>query len=226
TVDTRALGLVPHVISPNPGGRFPGGGPVPGAPSVNAAPPRTSVLPSGTVKNLVILALFSDHTVAANGRLPSAYDSLLNQVSSTGPNAPTGSVRDFYFEASYGTMTLNSTVLAWVTLPHTQAYYANNNYGNGPSYPNDVRGMVVDALNLPDPLVNFGDFDTDNDGWVDAIEIIHSGYGGENASAPKSWIWSQRWNLGGIPGGKWTSADVNGVGTKVQVSGFHTEPAL
>ena len=69
------------------------------------------------MKNLVVLCLFSDHTVAANGRAPSAYDSLFNQVNSTGINAPSGSVRDFYAQASYGTLTLQSTVLTWVTLP-------------------------------------------------------------------------------------------------------------
>src|SRR5262249_38097433 len=69
------------------------------------APNQPHVAPTGTVRNLVVLCLFSDHTIAANGRATLAYDSLFNQVNSTGANAPTGSVRDYWFQASRGTLT-------------------------------------------------------------------------------------------------------------------------
>jgi M6 family metalloprotease-like protein len=221
------------------------GGPQPDAETVarHAAMERlgrsatpASTTPSGTVKNLVVLCLFSDQTVAANGRAPSAFDSLFNQVNSSGVNAPTGSVRDYYQQASYGTLTLQSTVIAWVTLPHTQAYYANNQYGvpfafsgNGNSaapYPTNACGMVHDALNLVDGLVNFADFDQNNDGYVDAIDFIHSGYGGEQNGNGSNTIWSHKYNLSAANGGGvWTSADKNANNQNVQVDLYHTEPA-
>ncbi len=96
--------------------------------------------------------------------------------------APTGSVRDYYTENSYGAMTLQSTVTVWVTLPQTEAYYANGLDGFG-SYPQNAQRMVQDALALVDASVNFGQFDQDNDGFIDAITVIHSGYGGETGGA-------------------------------------------
>ena len=194
--------------------------------------------PIGTVKNLVVLLLFSDHTIAKNGRLPSAFDSLYNAVNSSGVNAPSGSVRDFYFQASYGTLTIQSTVLAWVTLPHTEAYYSGNQYGlpfanaGNPAavYPNNAAGMLRDALPLVDAVVNFSQFDTDGDGYVDAIDFIHSGYGGENSGNPVTSLWSHKaflsggTNFGGtIP---FTSHDKNAAGDSVKVDLYHIEPAL
>jgi M6 family metalloprotease-like protein len=239
TVSPAALGLnhAHPVPEPRPEtGASPTGrdGALLAKPVARQATPRAN----GTVKNLVVLLLFSDHTVAKNGRLPSAFDSLYNGVNASGVNAPSGSVRDFYFQASYGTMTLQSTVLAWVTLPHTEAYYSGNQYGlpfanaGNPAavYPNNAAGMLRDALPLVDALVNFSQFDSDNDGYVDAIDFIHSGYGGENSGNPVTSLWSHMaflssgTNFGGtIP---FTSHDKNALGDSVKVDRYHVEPAL
>ena len=86
--------------------------------------------------------------------------------------------------------------------------------------------MVEDALNLADALVDFGQFDQDNDGYVDAIDIIHSGYGAETGSGGGNWIWSHKWSLWALAGGEWTSKDNNANAVKVKVYDYHTEPAL
>ena len=93
-----------------------------------------------------------------------------------------------FTENSYGVLTLNSTVVAWVTLPQTEAYYANGSSGLGGFYPENPQGMVEDALNLVDPLVDFGQFDLDSDGFIDAISIIHSGFGAETGGGGGFWI--------------------------------------
>ncbi len=183
------------------------------------------VPPSGTIKNLVVLCKFSDHAFGTHTRPESDYDVLFNAVGGDASLAPTGSVRDCYAENSYGTMTLVSTVVAWVTLPHTEAYYADGSSGSG-SYPTNPQGMVEDALNLVDSLVDFGEFDTDNDGYIDAIDFVHSGYGAETGGGGGNWIWSHRWSLWALPGGQWTSGDLNGAGQPVKVYDYHTEPAL
>jgi len=195
-------------------------------PSANPPEPPQQVPAHGVVKNLVILCKFSNHVFGTHTRDRADYDVIFNTVGGHPTLAPTGSVKDYYTETSYGTMTLNSTVVAWVTLPQTEAYYANGTSGMGGSYPTNPQGMVRDALSLVDPLVNFADFDTDNDGFVDAITIIHSGYAGETGGGGGNWIWSHRWSLWALPGGKWTSADVNGGGANVKVFDYHTEAAL
>jgi len=118
-------------------------------------------------------------------------------------------------------MTIESTVIAWVTLPNSEAYYANGQSGGGP-YPQNAQRMVEDALNLVDPLVDFGQFDANHDGYIDSITIIHSGYGAEWGGGGGNWIWSHKWALP-TP---WTSRHQNAEGVNVKVSRYHTEPAL
>jgi M6 family metalloprotease-like protein len=181
-----------------------------------------NIAPVGTVKNLVILCKFSEHTFGTHTRAPADYEVLFNRPGGDPVLAPTGSVRDAYLENSYNIVNLQSTVLAWVTLPQTQTYYAGTNSGLGGDYPNNSQKMTEDALALADPLVDFGQFDADNDGFIDAITFIHSGYGAENIGAPTNYTWSHK---GTLPS-EWTSADNNGAGAKVKVSLYHTEPAL
>lgn len=196
-----------------------------GAPPAPPADVPQGIAPQGTVKNLVILCKFSNHVFGTHTRDRADFDVLFNAVGGHPVLAPTGSVKDYYRETSYGTMTLNSTVVAWVSLPQTEAYYGAGKDGFG-TYPNNAQGMVRDALVLADPLVNFADFDTDNDGFVDAIDIIHSGYAAETGGGGGNWIWSHRWGLYPLPGGNFTSADVNGNGVNVKVLDYHTEAAL
>ena len=121
------------------------------------------IQPSGTVKNLVILCKFSDHTTTSHTRTREDFDTLFNQAGGHPTIAPTGSVRDYFTEVSYGTMDLQSTVIAWVTLPNPEAYYADGKDGLRGSFPKNSQGMVRDALDRADALVDFGDFDNDND---------------------------------------------------------------
>jgi M6 family metalloprotease-like protein len=193
--------------------------------SAASSPVVSRVAPNGNVKNLVILCRFSDHTLGVHTRAPADYDTVFNTVGGDPALAPTGSVKDYYTENSYGQMTLNSTVIAWVTLPQTEAYYAAGFDGSG-FYPMNAQRMVEDALNAADSVVNFAQFDTDNDGFVDAIDIVHSGYGAETGGGGGNWIWSHRWNLLSIPGGRWTSSDRNANNVSVKVFDYHTEAAL
>lgn len=188
--------------------------------------PLRAVPPSGTVKNLVVLCKFSDHTFGVHTRDAADYDVLWNAVGGDPVLAPTGSVRDCFFENSYGILTLDSTVAAWVTLPHPEAYYTNGTSGLGGFYPENPQGMVEHALNAVDALIDFGDFDTDNDGYIDAISIIHSGYGAETGGGGGFWMWSHRWSLWQLPAGQWISSDLNALGENVKVYDYHTEPAL
>lgn len=214
--DPRALGLTRRIL-PAPAvraqSRLTGASPLIG----EAATPPEAVLPVGNVKNMVIMIRFSDHV----GRpLPSSadIDTLFNAVGGDAQLAPTGSVKDVYLENSYGQMTLNSTVFGWIDVPNTEAYYANGQSGDS-----TLWEALRHALDVVDQTVNFNDFDTDNDGNIDAIAFIHSGYGAEwggtdqyGASTPNR-IWSHRW---AIQQPAWSSND------GVQVSDYHISPGV
>lgn len=171
---------------------------------------------TGTVRNLVIIMRFADHQTRP---VPSNQDvsTIFNAVGGHPTLAPTGSVRDLYRENSYGALTLDSTVVGWVTLPRTESYYA----GGASGLTTSVWEAIRDALNAADPLIDFAQFDRDGDGYVDAIAFIHSGYGaewgGQDAYGAdyKNRIWSHKWS---IP--TWTSAE------GVNVSPYHISPGL
>ena len=137
-----------------------------------------AVPPSGTVKNLVILIKFNDHNVSSHPSQAN-YSTIFNAVGGHPTLAPTGSVRDVYYENSYGQMTLESTVTTWVEVPGTEAYYANGNSGLGNPGVSRARELIEDALDAANAQVDFGDFDLDLDGRIDSITFLHSGYGAE-----------------------------------------------
>ena len=175
--------------------------------------------PNGTVKNLVVLAQFFDHG-GLQTRPASEYTTLFNTAGGDPTIAPSGSVRDVWKENSYNDLDLVSTVHDWVVLPQYEAYYANGKSGLAGGRSDQ---MVTDALNAIDSAVNFADFDANNDGYVDAIDVIHSGYGAEaGGSKTSNQIWSHQWALTS----DWVSADKNANGVNVRVSSVHTEPAL
>jgi M6 family metalloprotease-like protein len=168
-------------------------------------PPPARIEPRGTVKNLVILVKFSDHD-ATKYRPAAEYDPLFNEVGYTTGSAA-GSVRDYFYEASYGNLTMQTTIAGnkWYSLSNTEAYYDANSIQ-----------MVRDAVSLANADVDFTQFDTDGDGWIDAIDIIHSGYGQEYGGAPATYIWSHQGWVG----------DPSAVADGINVSCYHTEPAL
>ncbi|MDI6807769.1 MAG: M6 family metalloprotease domain-containing protein [Candidatus Eisenbacteria bacterium] len=102
---------------------------------------------------------------------------------------PTGSMRDYYLENSYGSFDLIGTTTVWVKVPHPMSYYTMNggtsNFGLCAScYPQNAQGLVEEAVQLADPLVDFSQFDNDGDGVVDGIIVIHAGMGYENSGSP------------------------------------------
>ena len=199
-----------------------------GVPLVTPGSRPGAIEPTGVVKNLVILCEFKDHKASPDSytRPQADYDTFFNSVVPAVPQAPSGSVRDYFLQNSYGAMTLDSSVVAWVTLPQNEVYYSDGEGGMG-AWPNNSQRMIRDALDLVDLTVDFGDFDTDNDGYVDAIDFIHSGYDAA-WTGDEDHIWSHLTRLN-RPNGvnrEWTSADENEDEENVKVDLYHTEAAL
>jgi len=176
----------------------------------------------GTVKNVVIMMRFSDHVL----RPISTQDDINTVFNNVG--APpwwwsahfwpwTGSVKELYWENSYGQLTLESSVFGWFDLPQTEQYYADGVSGLG----SKIQEAITDALNLADASIDFSLFDGDGDGFVDAITFIHSGYAAEHGGLDfyltnfPNRIWSHYW---AIPG--WTSAE------GVKVSPYTINPGV
>ena len=184
-------------------------------------PPVLGIPVSGNtnIRNIVILAAFSDHwdsttsTVrATQGRVNTLeYKNLFNEVGHT-TDGSVGSVRDYYREVSYGKLTVDSVITPWVKLPRTESYYGSD----GSTTDTNWQQMVSDAITAAEAAgFDFSQGDSDADGWVDCLTIIHSGHGQEYTSNPTTEIWSKQGELGSV-------VTLDGVNMKR----CHIEPAL
>ncbi len=97
----------------------------------------------------------------------------------------TGSMRDFYREASYGQFDIDGTVKGWFTAAYPYEHYHQNNYGFGGGAAELAREAAIAA---EADGMDWSQFDNDGDGDVDGLVVIHQGIGGEGGS-PQS-IWS------------------------------------
>ena len=140
----------------------------------------TSDFPTvGTVKMLVILANFNNTTTTYT---QTHFDNLMNQSGYNFQGA-TGSFKDYYLASSYNQLTIVSTVVGWVTLPHEHDYY-----GPQDKWPELARDAIVAARNAY-PSLDFSQFDNNNDGYIDGIAIFHQGYGQESSGNTND-VWS------------------------------------
>jgi len=140
--------------------------------------------------NFNILAICADHPDKVATVDAAEFDTLIFQ------NAP-GSVRDFYGEMSYATLTIVTvnlpSSLGWQRLATNYSTYVNNAYGLG-AYPNNTQKLCEDLVDLINPLVDFSAYDNDGNGFVDGLVLIHPGRGAE-LSGSTSDVWSHKWGI-------------------------------
>ncbi|UCE19796.1 MAG: M6 family metalloprotease domain-containing protein [Gemmatimonadota bacterium] len=185
----------PHPVSPKPdlfdkktGRSITTGDKLPVKPEGVDQPQRMYGSASGTGKALVILLEFPDQPAKANHPASLFWDMLFSQNT-----YPSGSMYDYYQEVSYGTLALAGDVTRWYTAPQPYSFYVNGNQGFGP-YPANAQKMVEHAISLADPDVDFSQYDTNGDGYVDALFIIHTGPGAEETGSAHD-IWSHAWAI-------------------------------
>ena len=128
-----------------------------------------------TKKHLVVLCAFDNHyyhdtdaVIADYGFDPSDYDILFNAADGDDVFAPGGSVRDYFKYNTYNQYTFGSTITTeWIKLPGDEVFYAG-----------DFDAMVTDALGRLDErdIIDFSNFDDDDDLVVDFITFIFSGH--------------------------------------------------
>lgn len=105
----------------------------------------------------------------------------------------TGSVREYFSEVTNGLVELEGTVVGPYRMPRDMSDYANGDSGTGTTFPN-ARTMANDAAVASNPDIDFGPFDNDANGFVDAFVVVHAGAGAEVSGSTND-IWSHKWVL-------------------------------
>jgi M6 family metalloprotease-like protein len=180
------------------------------APNIERSKEIEKAPPTGSITGVILLVKFSDE---ATTFAQSDFNGLFNTVGYNS-NGAHGSVKDYYYEASYGNLTFSNTVYGWFTLPNTRAYYGAN-IGGVPGADIRPTEMIADAIKMASAAVNYANFDSDGDGWVDFFGVIHSGQGEEQTGASADCIWSHQGSLASF---------VTEDGKKIQR--YHTDPEL
>lgn len=151
-----------------------------------------------TVKHLVVLVRFADHSERG---LPDReeYANLLNGNGQ-------GTVENYFQVNSNDSVNLESFVTDWIPVSKTEEYAVANEIDpetgetivyNGANRP-QTREVWNEALSLLESSVfDFSEFDSNGDGTIDMLTIVHSGAGAEKngncrgtQKAPADRIWS------------------------------------
>lgn len=151
----------------------------------------------GTLRVIVVLVDFSDKSMAQN------QQHFSDLFFSTGV-LPNGSAREYYREVTNNLVDIVGEVVGPFRMPQTLATYAHGASGTGPTLPN-ARTMAYDAAVAANPTVNFGQYDNDGNGYVDAFIVIHAGPGAEVTGSAND-IWSHKWVL---PSGAYNADGTN-----------------
>lgn len=146
---------------------------------------------TGPLRVVVLLVDFEDRPGV---RTPRSYEDLLFSRR----EYPTGSMHDFYAEASNGKVDVIGSVHGWLRMPHDYAYYVNGRSGTGATYPRNCQGLAEDAVKaaLAQGVAFPQDLDKLGEGSITALFIVHAGRGAEvqkTRAQQDAEIWSHKW---------------------------------
>ena len=161
---------------------------------------------AGELNVPVFLILYSDTDSA--GLVQNVPRAALEQrLYGTNP-APPYSVHTYYRELSNDSLLVNGTVYEWTRVSETSLYYEGD--GNGLDNSGNIPELIDEVVSALDGSVDFGEFDNDgpdgiansgdDDGYVDAIVLIHPKVDGSCKNrnpAAQSSIWAHRYKRSG-----------------------------
>ena len=173
---------------------------------------------SGTFKVPVLPILFANTATQ-----PYDYSVLQAKLFGTG-SATQETVTHVYNEMSRGLLTLTGTVLPWIRVSGNDTQYEGTNNGLG----SNLAPLLTETLDSADKTINFADYDSDGDGYVDFVAFVQPEYGAEcGPTATNKNIWSHRYYLDGYLGGQpYLTKDVNAQGVAIKISDYVIQPAV
>jgi len=130
---------------------------------------------TGQINVLVLLIRFQDHE---DRDLPTKaeIDTLLNGDDIDIDLTPTGSVKEWLRVNSYNQLDIRMNVMDWTTTDNTEAHYSFGVEGMHPDYTGAFEYVLQQ---MDDEGMDWSRYDVDNDGYIDSLLILHSGYAAE-----------------------------------------------
>lgn len=141
-------------------------------------------------RGLLILINYNDRTFTYDYDY---FNTLMNQQNYSGyyndygEFVPcTGSARDYFYQNSMGMFDPVFDVVGPVNVDYSCTT---------PNGTDDIGGILIDAVNKVDPLVDFSQYDGDGDGEVDMIYFIVAGYTSNFSGNNSGYMWPHQYYL-------------------------------
>ncbi len=167
------------------------------------------VTPNPAPKGIVVLVNFKNKSLQS-GHTQAVFDELCNSTNCS-VNDGYPSAAQYFADQSFGAYRPQFDVYGPVTLSKNYAYYGENEgededgdgYGDGDDkYATDA---VIEACILADQQfsINWKDYDSDNDGYVDFVYVIYAGYGEADGGGANT-IWPHNYEIQELAGTSWS----------------------
>lgn len=156
---------------------------------------------SGSPKALVILVQFQD-TVFKCANPKATFDNYLNGTAISDNDIRQsrlrGSVKQYFSDMSDGKFTPVFDIVGPVTVSQKLSYYGADLVIGSTTFYNDTHcsEMIKEACALVDDKVDFSQYDSDGDGYVDLVYIIYAGYSQSITGNSADCIWPKAGVLG------------------------------
>ena len=150
------------------------------------------VEPNLAPKGVVILANFSNKSMQS-GHTQATFDELCNSLNCT-VNAGYPSAGQYFADQSNGAYRPQFDVFGPVNLSRNVAYYGTDGSEEGDDQ--HATDAVVEACRLANEqfIINWADYDSNNDGYVDFVYVIYAGKGQADGGTSET-IWPHNWEV-------------------------------
>ena len=138
----------------------------------------------GKVNVLVIPVAFPDYE-----RNQTMLDDIEKGFFGTKSNTGWESLQSYYKKSSYGKLQIDGLVTDWYVPHNDVSYYAN--YEDEDDYYNGATILMIEALTYFQHFYDLSKFDSNDDGYLDAVYMIYNvGVGGNGSSSQESFYWA------------------------------------
>ena len=148
--------------------------------------------PNLAPKGVVILVNFSNKSMQSN-HTQAVFDELCNSLNCT-VNAGYPSAGQYFADQSNGAYRPQFDVFGPVTLSRNVAYYGTDGSEEGDDQ--HATDAVIEGCRLANEqfTINWADYDSNNDGYVDFVYVIYAGKGQADGGTSET-IWPHNWDV-------------------------------
>ena len=187
---------------------------------------------TGTMRVPVIGGLYTNYVGQPLQSLPMLQVELFD-----GP-WKTGTMAEYFQEASNGRLTVTGEIYGWVELANNEDYYVVWPYGGMTAGYSRTDEFIEEAVAGVDDQVDFGIYDNDgpdgvpnsgdDDGYVDGLVLVHPATGAEcSGNTYHMWSHSFVYSLwDGVPGGWLETDDPSANGGMIRIDDYIMAPTV